>query len=352
VNGIGTNSLRSFGLISSDVNPTIDVSQCYITVNYSNPAYTEVGTDPGEGTLSGWYFDETANVLKIGTASAATFNITLPVTLTLTGTDPTDTGLDLSWNPYTAGDFVKYEVYRGTSPSFSQEQGALLATITDYATYSYTDTSASVGATYYYAVFLTTAGGVTKSNEVTLDLPLYAALAEASADAISPTYTNDMRVSATVANAGADAPSGVSIQQVGSYLDTFAYAVCAESVADAPVPTVNSTVNAAIAEASAQAFAAAAEWVLSTATAICAEAAAQAFNPLVTQLTDEWVFAEIAQASAEAFSAAPSDNVTHSYAVVAEASAMAFRPLTGGRPAARMHGHMTTKRLTGRMWRK
>lgn len=64
-------------------------------------------------------------------------------------------GADLDWTRYTGpsgAPFQKYEVHRGTTPSFTPSSQTLLATITDINVTSYRDTTASPNKTFTYKV--------------------------------------------------------------------------------------------------------------------------------------------------------------------------------------------------------
>jgi len=81
-------------------------------------------------------------------------------TVTVTWTAPGDDG---------GSPVGGYQVFRSTTPG---QQGTLLATVTA-TTYTYTDTTAVPGITYFYAVVTVTAGGFSPpSQEVSATIPL------------------------------------------------------------------------------------------------------------------------------------------------------------------------------------
>ena len=73
--------------------------------------------------------------------------------------------IDLSWSESALGDFDRYEVYRSTSANVTVAND-LVFTSTDPGDTAFTDTGLSIGATYYYRVFVFNSRYVaTPSNE-------------------------------------------------------------------------------------------------------------------------------------------------------------------------------------------
>jgi hypothetical protein len=77
-------------------------------------------------------------------------------------------GADLSWTQYTgSAPFVKYEVHRGTTPTFTPTAATRVATIVSPLTTTYRDTTATGGQTVSYKIVANTA----VSNPQTVTLP-------------------------------------------------------------------------------------------------------------------------------------------------------------------------------------
>lgn len=77
------------------------------------------------------------------------------------------TGADLSWSAFAGGSFSQYDVHRSTSENFTPSTSTRIATITNVATTSYSDTTATPGTTYSYRIVSNT----TPSNEQRVTLP-------------------------------------------------------------------------------------------------------------------------------------------------------------------------------------
>ena len=81
--------------------------------------------------------------------------------------------MDLSWSESALGDFDRYEVYRSTSANVSVANDLVFSSSTSTDT-TFTDTGLSIGATYYYKVFVFNSRQVaTPSNErLAITVPL------------------------------------------------------------------------------------------------------------------------------------------------------------------------------------
>ena len=89
----------------------------------------------------------------------------MPETVLLNPLTPHLKSVDLTWEASTLGDFDRYEVYRSTSANVTVAND-LIYSSTNTADTSYTDTGRSIGATYYYRVFVYNSRSVaTPSNE-------------------------------------------------------------------------------------------------------------------------------------------------------------------------------------------
>ena len=99
----------------------------------------------------------------------------MPDAVTLNALTPHLKSVDLSWTESALGDFVRYELYRSTTADVTTAND-LVASFGTTAETSYTDTGLSIGATYYYRVFVINSRNVaTPSNErftTTVPLPM------------------------------------------------------------------------------------------------------------------------------------------------------------------------------------
>lgn len=181
-----------------------------------------------------------------------------------------------------------------------------IATLAEGAT-SYDDTTATPGVVYEYRV--TALDGTAISGWLRSE----AAIIENGTFAV-------------VALATAAAPAGLSITNTVIAQNTYAYPVAAEATADAIAPTVNAEIPAAVAEATAEAPAPSVTGVVTSQLAVVATASATALPPIVTLLTDSYVYAESADAVAMAYPVTYNNGLSYAYAVVALATARAIRP--------------------------
>src|SRR5680860_298435 len=91
---------------------------------------------------------------------------TLPTAVTnLVASAVSSSQVNLSWTANTDESFVSYKIYRDTNASVSTSD-TLVATITNQATASYSDTVLSAGIIYYYKIYTVNNNGTTASNEV------------------------------------------------------------------------------------------------------------------------------------------------------------------------------------------
>ena len=89
----------------------------------------------------------------------------MPQPVTLGIATPHLKSVDLSWSQSALGDFDRYEVYRSTSANVSVANDLVFSSSTSTDT-AFTDTGLSIGATYYYKVFVFNSRQVaTPSNE-------------------------------------------------------------------------------------------------------------------------------------------------------------------------------------------
>ena len=97
----------------------------------------------------------------------------LPQPVTLGIATPHLKSVDLSWSESALGDFDRYEVYRSTSANVSVANDLVFSSSTSTDT-TFTDTGLSIGATYYYKVFVFNSRQVaTPSNErLAITVPL------------------------------------------------------------------------------------------------------------------------------------------------------------------------------------
>ncbi len=89
----------------------------------------------------------------------------MPQPVTLAAPMPHLKSVDLSWTESALGDFNRYEVYRSTTANVTTASTFLFSSATSTDT-TFTDTGLSIGATYYYRVFVFNSRHVaTPSNE-------------------------------------------------------------------------------------------------------------------------------------------------------------------------------------------
>ncbi len=89
----------------------------------------------------------------------------MPETVYLGIPTPHLKSVDLSWDESTLGDFDRYEVYRSTAANVTTGS-TLVATFDTESETTFTDTGLSIGASYYYRVFVFNSRNVaTPSNE-------------------------------------------------------------------------------------------------------------------------------------------------------------------------------------------
>ncbi len=136
---------------------------------------TAAGSDPGVGvtTAGEYWYDANTGVLKIGLTSSAVITVLVPaVSIALTTANVDTQGCDLSWTQYVGIDYTSMSVYRSTQSGIDGNFPDVLLTVEyDPAVYTYHDTGASPGTTYYYRVKLVTTGGSVWSNEETVVTP-------------------------------------------------------------------------------------------------------------------------------------------------------------------------------------
>jgi len=66
---------------------------------------------------------------------------------------------EVNWTRYPQKDFLRYEVYRGTSSNVTNENGVLVTEITDQNTLSYLDVGLSPNTNYYYKIYVVAVSG-------------------------------------------------------------------------------------------------------------------------------------------------------------------------------------------------
>lgn len=66
-------------------------------------------------------------------------------------TKPTEQ--EVNWSRYFGSDFIRYEVYRGTTPDVTNETGTLVFETTDVGVLKYVDKDLNAGTAYYYKVY-------------------------------------------------------------------------------------------------------------------------------------------------------------------------------------------------------
>lgn len=167
-----------------------DLTDYYLAKNIMNwsqrlAVQIEFGTETDSGTVK---FDSSEGTNKPGVRltyidqppTAITDLNTGPSTFIPRGVDESSEDprhVKLAWTSNTDADFVQYKIYRHTSSPVTTSH-TLLATITDQATESYTETDAQLttaGTKYFYAIFVEDANNTgtdsTKSNEATARRP-------------------------------------------------------------------------------------------------------------------------------------------------------------------------------------
>ncbi len=158
----------------------------------------------GSVVRDGWYVDD----VRIGSAPpAASLNAAAAIARN---------SLALTWSAAAAGDFASYEIYRSLTPGVDWRTAWKVATLTDRAAATFTDTTLAPKTAYYYRVAVVNPDGFRSfSNEVTattlagMDFPVLdngeAGAAMSTADA-PWALSNEIAASGT--KAWSDSPGG------------------------------------------------------------------------------------------------------------------------------------------------
>ncbi len=142
--------------------------------------------------------------------------------VTLQTPEPGLRSVNLSWTPSTLGSgFKRYEVYRSTSPNVSWT-GTLIGSFTNAAVTNLTDTGLSIGATYYYRVFVvdTTDLYIPSNERSATTVPVVLPLSDAfnSADQWVTTGSWGIGAEGRTGSCLSDSPSG----DYGNSSDSYA----------------------------------------------------------------------------------------------------------------------------------
>lgn len=92
----------------------------------------------------------------------------------LTGVAGSSTTAELDWTAVSDADFTNYTLYRSASPDIRNNvsSATILIVVEDRNTTSYDDENLNPGSLWYYALRVANeSGGITWSNEVSVQLP-------------------------------------------------------------------------------------------------------------------------------------------------------------------------------------
>lgn len=125
---------------------------------------TEIAVD--NGVVTGSFRDEAGNVALNVTAPNPISIHTAPQPVQITGATPEATfKASLGWTQNASSAFMWYRIFRATAPDVSTSS-ELIATISNKATVSYTDTTLSPDTKYFYRIYVGNSIGVSSPSNV------------------------------------------------------------------------------------------------------------------------------------------------------------------------------------------